>query len=57
MQNLCPRNEHLGRRAFLKGALATGGGLAVANWGGLFHSQLSRRRDRRRPASAASCCG
>lgn len=31
--------EHVGRRAFLKGALATAGGLAVANWGGLFNSQ------------------
>src|SRR5438876_10257510 len=29
---------HLSRRAFLKGALVTGGA-AVANWGGLFHSQ------------------
>src|ERR1700683_1388675 len=31
--------DHLGRRAFLKGALATARGMAVANWGGLFHSQ------------------
>ena len=31
--------EHLGRRAFLKGALATAGGLALPNWGGLFNSQ------------------
>ena len=31
--------EHFGRRAFLKGALATAGGTAVANWGGLFNSQ------------------
>jgi hypothetical protein len=30
--------EHLSRRAFLKGGLVTAGGLAVANWGGLFHS-------------------
>jgi hypothetical protein len=30
---------HLSRRAFLKGALATAGGAAVANWGGLFNSQ------------------
>lgn len=30
---------HLNRRAFLKGALATAGGIAVANWGGLFNSQ------------------
>ena len=33
------KGEHLGRRAFLKGALATAGGFAVANWGGLFNSQ------------------
>src|SRR5262249_54245666 len=35
----CPRTEHLSRRAFLKGTLVTGSGLALANWGGLFHSQ------------------
>src|SRR4030081_2145896 len=33
--------EHLSRRAFLKGALATAGGLTVANWGGLAHSQTA----------------
>ncbi len=38
MFNPCPRQEHVGRRGFLKGALATGSGLAVANWGGLFHT-------------------
>jgi hypothetical protein len=27
------------RRAFLKGSLVTGGGIAVTNWGGLFRSQ------------------
>ncbi len=32
-------SKHHNRRAFLKGALATAGGLAVANWGGLFSSQ------------------
>src|SRR2546430_17669245 len=31
--------EHIGRRAFLKATLATAGGFAVANWGGLFNSQ------------------
>jgi len=31
--------EHVGRRAFLKATLATAGGMAVANWGGLFNSQ------------------
>jgi hypothetical protein len=39
MRQLCPTHEHLSRRAFLKGSLATTGGFAVANWGGLFHSQ------------------
>jgi hypothetical protein len=39
MQPLCSRQEHLSRRALLKGALLTGGGLALPNWGGLFHSQ------------------
>ena len=34
----CPRHEHLSRRALLKGALLTAGGLAVPNWGGLVHS-------------------
>jgi hypothetical protein len=36
---LCPGHEHLSRRSLLKGALATTSGTAVANWGGLFHSQ------------------
>lgn len=45
------RQEHLSRRALLKGALVTAGGLAVANWGGLFHSpavaaDAPRRRKR-----------
>ena len=40
--------EHLSRRAFLKGALATAGGLAVANWGGLFHSQSIAQEAARR---------
>src|SRR3954453_3457871 len=31
--------SHLNRRAFLKGALATAGGVAISNWGGLFNSQ------------------
>jgi hypothetical protein len=35
----CRPHEHLSRRALLKGALATTAGAAVANWGGLFHSQ------------------
>src|SRR5437870_8900972 len=44
-------NPHLGRRAFLKATLATAGGLAVANWGGLFNShtiaQEARRQNKR----------
>jgi hypothetical protein len=38
MTNPCPSNQHTNRRAFLKGALMTGGGIAVANWGGLVNS-------------------
>ncbi len=38
MKRLCPAHEHVSRRAFLKGALVTAGGAAVANWGGLVHS-------------------
>lgn len=34
----CPRHEHLSRRSLLKGSLATAGGAAVMNWGGLFQS-------------------
>jgi hypothetical protein len=30
--------NHVSRRAFIKGALVTGGGMAVANWGGLVNS-------------------
>ncbi len=39
MQPRCSINEHLSRRELLKGGLLTGSGLAVANWGGLFHSR------------------
>lgn len=31
--------DHLSRRAFLKGAAITGGGLILPNWGGLVHAQ------------------
>lgn len=31
--------DHVSRRAFLKGTLVTGTGLALPNWGGLTHSQ------------------
>jgi len=44
-------NQHLSRRRLLKGVLATAGGVAVANWGGLFHSsavaQDAARRSKR----------
>lgn len=42
------RPDHLSRRAFLKGALVTGGGLAVANWGGLFHTPVAAQETTRR---------
>jgi hypothetical protein len=40
--------EHLSRRGFLKGALVTGGGLIVPNWGGLVHSQAVAAEARKR---------
>jgi hypothetical protein len=40
--------EHVSRRAFLKGALATAGGVAVANWGGLTHSETIAAETARR---------
>jgi hypothetical protein len=40
MTQLCPRHEHVGRRAFLKGALATAAGGVVANWGALRSTSL-----------------
>src|SRR5215212_841336 len=33
------RGAHLSRRAFLKGAAVTGGGLVLPNWGGLAHAR------------------
>ncbi len=39
MKPLCSPHEHLSRRAFLKGALVTGGGVLLPNWGGLVHSR------------------
>jgi hypothetical protein len=41
-------NQHLSRRAFLKGVLTTGAGVTIANWGGLFHSPLVAREAPRR---------
>lgn len=38
MHPLCPRHEHLSRRALLKGVCATGAGAALMNWGSLFGS-------------------
>ncbi len=39
MRPFCSTREHVSRRAFLKGALVTAGGVTVANWGGLVHSR------------------
>lgn len=41
MNRYCTPAEHLSRRGFLKGTLATASGLAVANWGGLFQSRTA----------------
>ena len=38
MLSRCTPQEHLSRRAFLKGTVLTAGGLALPNWGGLFAS-------------------
>src|SRR5881275_2915389 len=35
------RGSHLSRRAFLKGAAVTGGGLVLPNWGGLAHARAA----------------
>src|SRR5262249_46403898 len=43
MKRLCPRHEHVSRRAFLKGALATTGGVALPNWGGTGQLPDNRR--------------
>src|SRR5262245_17063170 len=40
--------DHLSRRAFLKAALITAGGVAVPNWGGLFGSHAVADEVRRR---------
>src|SRR5262245_39257898 len=39
MYPFCNPAEHVGRRAFLKGTLATAGGAALANFGSLFDSR------------------
>lgn len=38
MNPLCTPNEHVHRRAFLKGSLLTGAGAAIANFGSLFNT-------------------
>jgi hypothetical protein len=35
----CQPEQHFGRRSLLKGTIVTAGGLALPNWGALFHSQ------------------
>src|SRR3954452_24923486 len=40
--------SHATRRTFLKGLLATGAGVTVANWGGLFASRVSAQEATRR---------
>src|SRR5205807_9474658 len=42
------RHDHLSRRASLKGALATVGGLTIPNWGGLVNSQTIAQEITRR---------
>ena len=39
--------DHLSRRSLMKGLLTTAGGLAVANWGALTHSQTLAQEARR----------
>ena len=39
--------NHLSRRSLMKGLLTTAGGLAVANWGALTHSQTIAQEARR----------
>jgi hypothetical protein len=48
MNPRCSLHEHLSRRAFLKGCLVSGSGVAVANWGGLFHSASIAAEARKR---------
>ncbi|MBI1916867.1 MAG: DUF1501 domain-containing protein [Planctomycetes bacterium] len=48
MRPLCPRHEHVSRRAFLKGTLVTVSGLAIPNWGGLVNSQTIAAETKKR---------
>ena len=43
----CNLQHHLSRRQLLKGTVVTAGGMAVANWGALFHSQTIAAEARR----------
>src|SRR5438046_4345981 len=42
------RRSHLSRRAFLKGAAVTGGGLILPNWGGLAHARTAAATAKKR---------
>lgn len=46
--DICPRSEHLGRRALLKGCLTTAAGGAVMNWGGLFRNDAAAEQVKQR---------
>lgn len=48
MHAFCPRQEHVSRRALLKGTVATAAGGAVLNWGNLVHSQDAAQEVQRR---------
>jgi len=41
MNPFCRTGDHLSRRAFLKGAAVSGGGLVLPNWGGLAHAKTA----------------
>src|SRR5262245_57372410 len=41
MKGICTTAEHVSRRGFLKGTLATASGLVVPNGGGLFQSRTA----------------
>lgn len=41
MRDFCPGQEHVSRRALLKGTMATAAGGTLMNWGNLFNSQAT----------------
>jgi hypothetical protein len=43
----CGGQEHVSRRAFLKGTIVGAGGLAVGNWGSLFNSETIAQEARK----------